>query len=746
MEENTSKNLFGQDRPHNDRKSDRLFSDDLPNNQNDSSILTNKPEDPWKILVVDDEEDIHTVTKMALRGFTYKDRGIHFLHTYSAKESEQVVRENPDIAVILLDVVMETNTAGLNLVRYIRDEIGNKYSQIILRTGYPGYAPEREVIVSYEINDYKTKTELTAFKLFTLVMASLRAYDSIISLEQLRQGLESIVRDRTADLEQKNLRIMEMDQMKTRFFANISHEFRTPLTLIISPVEDMLSRETINEKTRHRMETMHRNALRLLNLSNQLLDLAKIDAGSMKLELIESDIFRFLRLVAEGFTTLAAQKSITYERIIPPEPYIVPYDQDKLEKIITNLLSNAFKFTRSGGEIRFEVVKITAGTPQNAPVLEIKVGDTGPGIPADLAEKIFDRFYTIGSPADREVPGTGIGLSLTKELVGLHHGTISIEPGAQGGSLFVVRLPLGMEHLRDGEYLVRKPTDFDEQALATYALHTIEQPPGESPVGEPEESTTATQLLLVEDNADLRAYLHENLEDQYLIHEAVDGASGLDKAIEIIPDLVITDIKMPGMDGTELCRILKTDERTSHIPVIMLTASAETESRITGLETGADDYITKPFNIRELRVRIRNLILQRKTLREQFSRIVSLEPKDIAITSADERFLNKIITFTGEHLKDYQFDVTRLSEMAGMSRMQLFRKIRALTGQAPAEFIRTTRLKRAAQLLEKKFGNVAEICYEVGFNNLSYFSKCFREFYGVIPSEYKASPAASERR
>jgi signal transduction histidine kinase/DNA-binding NarL/FixJ family response regulator len=743
MEDKTHINLSGQDQQDPDNGKDNLFNDTIPVGQDSIPKSAILPEDPWKILVVDDEEDIHTVTKMALKGFTYKDRSIKFLHTYSAKETEQVASENPDIAVILLDVVMETNTAGLNLVKFIRDGLGNKFSQIILRTGFPGYAPEREVIISYEINDYKTKTELTAFKLFTLVMASLRAYDTLISLEQLRQGLENIVRDRTADLEQKNQRILEMDQMKTRFFANISHEFRTPLTLILGPVEDMLSHGSLNEKSRQKFETMHRNALRLLNLSNQLLDLAKLDAGKMKIELVESDIFRFLRLVAEAFVSLADHKAIKYERLIPDGSLMVHYDQDKLEKIVTNLLSNAFKFTPSEGAVRLRVTRADTRAGKGPEILEIMVSDTGPGIPADRIEKVFERFYSCRSTENADMPGTGIGLALTRELVGLQHGNIRIEPAEGGGACFTVRIPVGKEHLQEDEYIIRNPGDFNEQAIAGYLSHSLEQPSVETTEAEYIPAAEMLQLLIVEDNKDMRAHLRENLEDHYVIHEAANGAAGLEKAVEIIPDLVISDIRMPGMDGIELCKNLKADERTSHIPVIMLTAGAELEVRVTGLETGADDYITKPFSIKELQTRVRNLIQQRINLREKFSRSVSLEPKDIAITSADERFLNRIIAIIGEHLKDYQFDVTHLAELAGMSRMQLFRKIRALTGQAPSEFIRTTRLKRAAQLLDKKFGNVAEICYATGFNNLSYFSKCFRELYGVTPSEYEANPSGS---
>ena len=688
----------------------------------------------WKVLVVDDEEDIHSVTRMALKGFIYQEKEIEFMDTYSARESRKVIRENPDIAVILLDVVMETNNAGLELVKYIRDKAGNYFTQIILRTGYPGQAPEREVIVSYEINDYKTKTELTAFKLFTVVLASLRAYDSVMKLEGLRLGLEEKVKERTAELEQKNLQIMEMDQLKTRFFNNVSHEFRTPLTLILAPIEDMLSREQMEEKERSKIERMHRNALRLLGLINQLMDLSKLDAGNMKLELTEDDVVNTIRLFITGFAGYAERKKIQYRYILPEKPYKTYFDRDKLDKITTNLLSNAFKYTPEEGEVICKAKILEQKGKPYSFVLEFSVKDTGPGIPEEQIEKIFDRFYQVEGEWKKEGGGTGIGLSLTKELVSLQHGKITVKSEPDKGSCFTVAMPLGKDHLKENEYLIKTPEEVGESMKWSAILEE-----GEKRVKTEEEETGEgenPQILIVEDNPDVRMHILENLEEEFLIKEAANGEEGLEKAIESIPDLVITDLMMPIMDGIEMCKKLKTDERTSHIPVIMLTAKANVESKIEGLETGADDYITKPFNIKELIARVKNLIEQRKKLRERFSRDVKLEPKDIAITSADEKFLNRAIGIIDEHMGDFEFDARTFQEEIGMSRSQLFRKLRALTDQSATEFIRAIRLKRAAKLLEEKFGNVAEITYEVGFNNLSYFAKCFKELFGVSPSDY----------
>ena len=323
--------------------------------QNEKPAKPGDSPDYWKVLLVDDEEDIHSVTRMALKGFSYQGREIQFLHAYSADEAMQMLPKHKDIALIFLDVVMETNHAGLDLVRHIRDVLKNHFTQIVLRTGYPGQAPEREVIAAYEINDYKTKTELTTFKLFTVTLASLRSYDSIMRLENLRQNLETIVKERTAELERKNVKIMEMDQMKTRFFSNVSHEFRTPLTLIIGPLEDFLLDKELASYKKDTLEMMHRNALRLLGLVNQLLDLSKIDAGSMKLSIMHYDLNKVLRLISRSFIPLADRKKIKYSIDIPEEVMNCFFDRDKVEKILVNLLSNAFKFTPEHGEINCSV-------------------------------------------------------------------------------------------------------------------------------------------------------------------------------------------------------------------------------------------------------------------------------------------------------------------------------------------------------------------------------------------------------
>lgn len=370
--------------------------------------------------------------------------------------------------------------------------------------------------------------------------------------------------------------------------------------------------------------------------------------------------------------------------------------------------------------------------------IQITVSDTGIGIPSDRLDKVFDRFYQVDDSYTREHEGSGIGLALTKELVDLHHGKIEVRSELNKGTTFTVYLPLGKEHFKPEE-IVDKLSESSE--LSESLKLTPEEQPSES--SELSEGFVASSprkalplVLIVEDNRDMRSYLQDCLASNYRVIEAVDGADGLHRATDKIPDLIISDVMMPRMDGFQMCERVKSDERTSHIPVILLTARATAESKIKGLELGADDYLIKPFDRAELQVRVRNLIEQRRKLRERFSRDISLPPKEIAVTSYDEKFLLRAIAIIEQHLSNPDFDVTILTREIGMSRMQLHRKLRALTNQSTNKFIRSLRLKKAADLLNQKYGNVAQIAYEVGFNNPAYFAECFRKQFGKLPSEY----------
>jgi len=514
-----------------------------------------------------------------------------------------------------------------------------------------------------------------------VVLLMLRLYD--LKRQRLKQNLEieKVEKDKLG----------ELDKMKSRFFANISHEFRTPLTLILGPLGN-LEKEASNEKSKNELNIIQRNALRLQQLINQLLSLSKLESGQMKLQSQELNIVQLVRGYTQSFESLAIQKGIKLEFDSNEDKLMLWVDQDKVEKILYNLLSNAFKFTGTGGSITVRVARYkTQDSGQWSVVSDhltqggivISVIDTGSGIDKDRLPHIFDRFYQADDTYKADAEGTGIGLALTKELVELHHGTISVNSERGTGSRFEVFLPLGEAHLKSEEksekWSEAKPRDIppkagkDEKSGARQSRETSRQRRGELTSEYPElttynlEPTTDSSfetdsekpiLLIVEDNSDLRVYIRGHLEEDYNIIEAKDGEQGLERAIEHIPDLVLSDVMMPEMDGFELCSKLKTDERTSHIPVILLTARASSESKIEGLETGADDFITKPFDPQELLVRINNLINLRKKLREDLINDLSkpgfpkFETATTSINSADQEFIKKASLIVEKHLDD----------------------------------------------------------------------------------------------
>jgi len=550
--------------------------------------------------------------------------------------------------------------------------------------------------------------------------------------QQIEEQKEEILSQRDL-LEHQNQQIIELDELKNRFFTNISHEFRTPLSLIQSPVEELLDDPRRNEKERRKLNMVQRHARRLLNLVNQLLDISKIDGSNMKLELVEADVMKHLSAVAGSFSSLAETKSIGYHLNFSKEELKTWFDLDKIEKIAINLLSNAFKYTPEGGEIIINASYKKVNDPVVPLVLDFSVTDTGTGIPEDSLNKVFDRFYQVESSLRRDVGGTGIGLSLSRDLAVLMHGNISVKSELCKGSTFFVELPLGKSHLNESEFILSK----DLPDSGTFVPEVYEQMDAVFSHQENLLNNEKPVILIVEDNRDIRMELIDNFNLEYTLLEAVDGIAGYKKATEMIPDLILTDLMMPRMDGIMLCNKLRKDERTSHIPIIMLTAKVTLENKITGFQTGADDYIPKPFNMAELKARVANLIEQRKRLRERYSQEITLEPGDISVTPLDEQFLKKAIVIVEKHLSDENFDLPGFSEEMNMSRSTLFRKLHALTDQSPTEFIRTIRLKRAASLLKQNFGNVTQVSMEVGFNNLPYFNRSFKKHFGVTPSVYQ---------
>lgn len=543
------------------------------------------------------------------------------------------------------------------------------------------------------------------------------------SRQLLRKNLvlEAIIKRRTNEIQRKsNLlslqteRLKAMDTMKTRLFTNISHEFRTPLTLIKGPIEK-LEQNQENQISTFNIKMIRRNANRLLGLVNQLLDLSKLDSGKLRLNPAEGDVFKCLRAAASAFSSHAASHHIDYKINIPSSQLWAAFDRDKMEKIIYNLLSNAFKFTEDEG-----VIILRAHFYSHK--LHLTVSDSGNGISQDKLPNIFDRFFQVDDSYTREKPGSGIGLALTKELVDLMKGEIYVESEIGQGTIFRVVLPIEEIQSREADAAEYKP-DFVLDAIPNNTINT------KATAGRP-------KVLIIEDNHDMRHFIREQLHGTYSLIEALNGTEGLMKASQSTPDLIITDLMMPRMDGIILCKKLKTTLATSHIPVIMLTAKAGIENKLDGLRTGADVYLTKPFDVRELQVQVGNLIEQRQRLRTLYSKGITIDPKEITVTSMDEEFLVQMHHLLEEKYKDETFGVTQMQKSLAMSKTQLHRKLKALTNHPPGKLLRNFRLKRAAQLLSQRSDSITHVAYDVGFNSLSYFTRCFKELYGVSPTEY----------
>ena len=523
-------------------------------------------------------------------------------------------------------------------------------------------------------------------------------------------------------------KLHEIDEMKSRFFANISHEFRTPLTLILGPVKEFISNES-DVKKKQELSIVYRNADRLNGLVNQLLDLSKLEAGKMNLETRAEDIIPLLKGLVLSFASLAERKKIELNFNSDLSELTVYLDRDKIEKIINNLLSNAFKFTSEGGKVDVKVDKTEDS-------VEIEISDNGIGISRDRLEHIFNRFYQVDGNQTREHEGTGIGLALTKELVELHKGEIHVESEESKGTTFFVKLPLGKNHLKAEEILEGKKTEENTFLTVTDVIAEGQKQEGKIDF-ELYTEENKSLLLIVEDNIDVRNYIQGYLNKEYRLIEAKDGKEGLEKSFEHIPDLIVSDVMMPKMDGFLLCEKIKTDERTSHIPFILLTAKASGQDKIEGLETGADDYIMKPFDAKELLVRVKNLIEQRIKIIEHFKKQELFETSNLQIKSRDKVFISKAIQIINIHISDENFDVNTFASEIGLSRVQLHRKLIALVGHSSSDLIRKIRLTKAAKLIQGNFGNITEIALEVGFSNPANFAKAFRLHFGVSPSDYK---------
>ncbi len=575
-----------------------------------------------------------------------------------------------------------------------------------------------------------------AFSLYLLLFLGL--IYGVWKITHMRAELRSVLAMERLEHEKSE----EVNQLKLQFFTNISHELRTPLTLILSPLEQLIQSREGDKKQHYLFTRMHFNANRLLNMINQLLDIRKSEAGLLKLKVAEEDIVQFAREVTISFKIFARQRNIQLRFFSDCDELKVWFDRDQFEKVLYNLLSNAFKFTPDEGQISVKVWH----EPDNE-LCHIEVKDNGIGIPEEQLSNIFERFYQVEKSQEwARKGGTGIGLTLTKNIMEQHQGTVKVRSKLNEGSVFTVSLRLGENHFTEDqktkdEILIRPLAHFIAEEEDSY-ISTPEKTNGHQLSDGIEDSTTQTDkpiVLIVEDNLDIRAYLRENMDKDYQILEANDGLEGLDTAIANPPDLILADVAMPRMDGIEMCRKLKNHVATSHIPVVLLTARTSLIFKIDGFESGADEYITKPFNLRLLETRIRNLLDTRKKLREKYAHVLDLNPSEVIMHSIDEGFINNIKSVVEKNMANSNFSVDCLANEVCMSRMQLYRKLKSLFNKSPNEVIRIIRLKRAAQLLEVGQFNVSEVTYMVGYNDLKSFREQFKKEFGMNPSAYERS-------
>lgn len=534
---------------------------------------------------------------------------------------------------------------------------------------------------------------------------------------------------------ENNKKVLEM---KSCLLSGLSHEFRTPLTLIITSLEQMLPTCRGREQER-KLALMLRNAQRLLFLINQVLALSEIDNSQLKLNAAPQEFISFIKGVIVSFDLLSRQNEVDLIFESEETGITLYFDPEKIAEAMSNLIMNALKYTPAGGRVTVSVNRPGPG------LVEISVHDTGPGIPGDRLPLIFDRFYHLQKPFEHHKKGFGVGLYLVREYVKLHHGTIRVNSSDGEGTEFVIRLPEGNAHLEPDEIdeaPVSPLTAAGGKKISTHYATILQLERDEARRRDAETPGTVTDgqdrdiVLVVEDNYDMRRLIVTLLEKHFTVVEATDGEQGLTLAKEVIPDIIISDIIMPVKDGIELCRNLKTDIATSHIPLVLLSAKASEKDIIKGLEAGADDYVTKPFSVNVLLARVKNLIGLRRQLHQKIERQMKMQPDEFSLPHTENCFLDIIKELIEENLSNPDFVVDDLANALHLSRPTLYRKVFALTGQSPNKFIQSYRLKRSFDLLKSHYGNVTEVAYRVGFSSSAYFTKCFKEKFHQLPSDF----------
>ncbi len=549
-----------------------------------------------------------------------------------------------------------------------------------------------------------------------LLWAGWQAYQFQIRRVKLREQL--------AFEHRETERVKAVEQMKTNFFSNITHEFRTPLSLMLEPARRILAKTQdpeIQENARH----IEHNSHRLMALVGQLLDMAKLESGSMGLDLRQADVTETVREVYRSFLPLAEQRGIHLSLQVPGDVPPFLFDSNKVELVLNNLISNALKFTPEGGKVNVDLRIVNAGRVQNPSSVEIRVADTGMGIPPEALDKVFDRFYQVDGSHTRAGEGTGIGLALSKELAELMKGSLMVESEVGKGSVFTFSVPMA-----EGSSESAPVADTRQPEVADFILKNAARGTAERPVA-----------LLVEDNAELRDFIKQCIAHAWQVVEASNGEEGVQKALELVPDLVISDLMMPLKDGYAVCDELKNNELTAHIPIILLTAKSAIDAKIKGLRTGADDYLTKPFNTDELLARMDNLVETRRRLRLRYGQLSAsaltpnADDEATFLTAPDREFLRRFTFMVEQHLPDESIGVEELAQKMLISRVQLHRKLKAITDQNVTDFVRDYRLDRAMAMLKNREGMVYEVASKVGFGSEKYFSRAFKDKFGMSPSQ-----------
>ncbi len=602
----------------------------------------------------------------------------------------------------------------------------------------------------------KYRTQISNLRLLSFVISSFSVIVLILVILVIRayrgkQKANLLLESQKLEIEKQNKKLQKItDQLeiattqKLRFFTNISHEFRTPLTLLIGPLENMIIDKNIPEKIRIQLDMMYRNALRLLRLINQLMDFRKLENTKMQLQAGNYDIIRFLNEVKTNFDLLADKQKIQFRFNSSAAMINVWFDRDKLDKIIFNLLSNAFKFTPEGGIVSIGITTITkmfGGIQKEA--VEIVISDNGRGMSEEHLKNIFERFYQVEQQRQGNFfPGTGLGLSLSKGLIELHSGIIEVISKKGEGTEFHVYLPLGNEHLKENE-IIKETGDYDSPGRQIdtiseefYFTPQISELQGDEQDLKTVKTDKQNYILIVEDNDDLLKYMRSSLTPKYEIIVAKNGIEAWDIVKKDLPDLVISDVMMPLMDGLELTRNIKTDIKTCHIPVILLTAKVSVENKLDGLEAGADSYIPKPFNEKHLQLRVKKLIELRKKLNEHYRDHHSFDNLENPIGRLDKRFLDRTASIIMDNILSQEFGVEELSREIGISRVHLYRKIKQLTGLSVSEYVRAVKLNKSKDLMMKGGMTVSEVAYASGFTSPSYFTKCFKSQYDMAPSDF----------